>query len=126
MKKIVLVIALFTWVSFSINAQTKMSIEPSKLPKEILDNMTMQHKDCKILKAESLNEKGMLTYIVQAECNKEKMKFIYDKDKKFVKEEMMKSEVKKASTKTSEMNMKKTEPKKAEPKKQEPKAKTSM
>jgi len=140
MKKILLVIALFAWVSLTINAQTKAPaaekkapatekkapvaqtkattaptktpIEVAKLPKEILDNIANEHKGFKAIKAESITDKDVVTYKVQVEGNNTKAYYIYDKDKKFVKEEAIKQAVKKTkTTKTTKTTTKKVEPK---------------
>jgi len=163
MKKIVLVLAMFAWVSLNAQTQTKApaadkkapaatekkapaatekkapvaqtkvaapvktAIEVAKLPKEILDNIANDHKGFKAIKAESVLDKGVTTYVVTVEGNNTKLNYIYDKDKKFVKEEAFKEEVKKPAAVKAEPKKEpvkaepKKEPVKAEPKKEEPK-----
>ena len=133
---------MIAFVSFTINAQTKpaetkkaddpkakapvaqtkapaapvkAAIDVTKLPKEILDNIAT-HKGFKAIKAESVTDKGITTYVVTVEGNNTKVNYIYDKDKKFVKEEAIKEVTKPA--------VKKEEPKKVELKKDEPKKET--
>jgi len=94
MKKIVLVLALFAWVAFSVNAQAvKTPIEVSKLPKEITDYVTSQYQKCKIIYAESVTENNVFTYIVNIACNDKKTNLSFNKDKKFIKEEPAKADV---------------------------------
>ena len=144
---------MIAFVSFTINAQTKpaetkkaddpkakapvaqtkapaapvkAAIDVTKLPKEILDNIAT-HKGFKAIKAESVTDKGITTYVVTVEGNNTKLNYIYDKDKKFVKEEAFKEEVKKPAAVKAEPKKEpvkaepKKEPVKAEPKKEEPK-----
>ena len=135
MKKILLVIALFAFVSFTINAQTKSTdtqkkapvekkapvakkksstaskktiIDVTKLPQEILDNLKT-HQGFKAVKAWSTTSNGVLTYVV----TDNKVNYTYDKDKKFVKEEAVK-EVAKPAVKKEEPK-KETKPADAKP-----------
>jgi len=92
-------------------APKKTIIDVTKLPKEILDNIKT-HQGFKAVKAWSVTENGVLTYVV----TDNKVNYFYDKDKKFVKEEAVKE-----TPKTTKPAVKKEEPKKAEVKKEEPK-----
>lgn len=126
MKKIVLVFAMIALVTFSIYAQTsRTAIATAKLPKEITDYVKSHYQICNIIKAESVTEKQVFTYIISIACNDKKVNVIFDKDKKFIKEDLIKDNVVKLPKPGESQPPVTTQPVKTEPAKNDSKSVTS-
>ena len=83
MKTIVLMISLLLGVSVA-NAQSRVAMKTSDLPKAITENVSTQHPGYVIGNAYRVDNKGMMTYEVFAKKDNDMLRLVYDKDGKFM------------------------------------------
>ncbi|MCK9218971.1 MAG: hypothetical protein PHF97_12640 [Bacteroidales bacterium] len=83
MKKIMLLLIAVILGSFTF-AQKVTEIKPSQLPKGVTDYISQNLPGVKIVRAGTLEDKGVLTYLVSTEIKGRKHAYQFDKDGKFI------------------------------------------